>query len=136
MHRGKKPSLVFLVDDDLDDQMLFRDAIVEIDPAIEVLTAVNGVQALKKLTIEMVTKPDYIFIDLNMPLMNGLQCLKEIKQLPGFLHVPVVIYSTSSYEKDIQQTADHGAFHYIVKPFSFRELCEKIQTVLAMPVNE
>ena len=136
MDGQKKPSLVFLVDDDLDDQMLFRDAIIEIDPAIEVLTAVNGVQALQKLTGELVTKPDFIFIDLNMPLMNGIQCLKEIKRLPGFLHVPVVIYSTSSYEKDIQQTADNGAFHYIIKPFSFQELCNRIQKVFDMPVDE
>ena len=132
MYDAKKPGLVFLVDDDLDDQMLFRDAIAEINPSIEVITAVNGVKALKKLASGLVTKPNFIFIDLNMPLMNGIQCLKEIKVLPGFSHIPVVIYSTSSYEKDIQQAAENGAFHYIIKPFSFEELCEKIKMLLEM----
>jgi CheY-like chemotaxis protein len=135
MQGTKPPSLVFLVDDDLDDQMLFRDAIVEINPAIEVGTAVNGVQALQILTQEPKPKPDYIFIDLNMPLMNGIQCLKEIKAIPDLQNIPVIIYSTSSYEKDMQQTAENGAFYYIVKPFSFQELCERIKTVLEMPIS-
>ncbi len=126
-----KPLVLLLVDDDLDDQMLFLDAIKEIDPAIRVTTAVNGVDAIKTLAENQVS-PDYIFVDLNMPLMNGIQCLQEIKKLPDHAHVPVIIYSTSSYERDILQTINNGAFYYIVKPFSFQELCDKIRKVLAM----
>jgi CheY-like chemotaxis protein len=127
-----KQNLIFLVDDDLDDLMLFKDAIREIDPVIEIDTASNGVDALKKLSAGLIREPDYIFIDLNMPLMNGIQCLQEIKKMPAFSHIPVIIYSTSSYERDILQTINHGAFHYIVKPFSFHELCEKLGHVLKM----
>lgn len=124
--------LLFVVDDDLDDLMLFRDAIKEIDPLIEIDTADNGVEALKKLNAGLVREPDYIFIDLNMPLMNGIQCLQEIKKTASLAHIPVIIYSTSSYERDILQTINNGAFHYIVKPFSFHELCEKLRNVLTM----
>ena len=130
-----KQNLIFLVDDDLDDLMLFKDAIKEIDPLIEIDTAANGVDALKKLNAGLVREPDYIFIDLNMPLMNGIQCLQEIKKISALSHIPVIIYSTSSYERDILQTINHGAFHYIVKPFSFHELCEKLRNVLNMPTQ-
>lgn len=128
----KHSPLLFLVDDDLDDLMLFRDAIKEIDPLIQIDTAGNGVDALKKLNAGLLREPDYIFIDLNMPLMNGIQCLQEIKKIPALSHIPVIIYSTSSYERDILQTINYGAFHYIVKPFSFHELCEKLSKVLNM----
>lgn len=130
-----KTSLIFVVDDDQDDLMLFQDAMNEIDPTIRIETAGNGVDALKKLNGELQEEPDYIFIDLNMPLMNGVQCLQEIKKNPAFTHIPVIIYSTSSYERDIMQTINNGAFHYIVKPFSFQELCDKLRRVLTMPRN-
>lgn len=128
----KNPLLLFVVDDDLDDLMLFEDAINEIDPSVEIATAVNGVDALQKLGGELSRSPDFIFIDLNMPLMNGIQCLQEIKKIPELAQIPVIIYSTSSYEKDIIQTMNYGAFHYIVKPFSFQELCDKLRRVLQM----
>ncbi len=130
-----KSRLLFLADDDIDDQMLFHDAINEIDPSITIETAVNGVEALKKLTGELITYPDYIFVDLNMPLMNGVQLLREIKKQPSLSHIPVIIYSTSSYEKDMVQTINNGAFYYIIKPFSFQELCDKIKKVLEMRIN-
>lgn len=129
-----KPLLLLLVDDDLDDQMLFQDAIKEIDPLMQVITAVNGVDALKILSSDPIS-PDYIFVDLNMPLMNGIQCLQEIKKIRAHANVPVIIYSTSSYERDILQTINNGAFYYIVKPFSFQELCEKLKKVLSMKVE-
>ncbi|NCI50518.1 response regulator [Sediminibacterium roseum] len=128
-----KTNLIFVVDDDMDDLMLFQDAMNEIDSQIKIETAGNGVDAIKKLTQGLISQPDYIFIDLNMPLMNGIQCLQEIKKMPAYSSIPVIIYSTSSYERDILQTINSGAFHYIVKPFSFQELCEKLKKVLAMP---
>lgn len=128
----KKTSLIFLVDDDPDDLMLFNDAINEIDGSIQVITATNGVDALAKLKAGIDPQPDYIFVDLNMPLMNGIQCLQEIKKLPAIAHIPVIIYSTSSYERDIQQTINNGAFQYMVKPFSFQELCNQLRKTLAL----
>ncbi|MEO7529842.1 MAG: response regulator [Sediminibacterium sp.] len=133
----KTPLLIFLVDDDLDDLMLFKDAIKEIDPTIEIETAGNGVEALKKISgNELKRKPDYIFVDLNMPLMNGIQCLREIKKLPSYSLIPVIMYSTSSYERDVLETINSGAFHYIVKPFSFNELRAQLADVLYMPTGK
>jgi DNA-binding response OmpR family regulator len=62
--------------------------------------------------------------------MNGLQCLKEFKKIPSFEKVPVIIYSTSSSERDIQEAHKAGAFHYFSKPHSFPELCSELKIVL------
>jgi CheY-like chemotaxis protein len=125
-----KQVLVFLVEDDLDDQGLFHDALAEIDKNIQLVTAVNGVEAMRKFNHETYLVPDYIFMDLNMPLMNGLQCLREFKKIPSFENVPVIIYSTSCSERDIQEAHKAGAFYYFRKPYSFLELCSELKIVL------
>ena len=127
---NKIPILIFLVEDDIDDQGLFQDALSEIDRSIQLVTAPNGVEALRKINKNMLSIPDYIFMDLNMPLMDGIQCLKEFKKLPSLADIPIVIYSTSTYEKDSEDAKKAGAFEYIVKPFSFPELCKEIKKIL------
>lgn len=121
---------IFLVDDDMDDRGIFMDALQEIDSSIELEMAVNGIDALERIQAAHAVLPDYIFMDLNMPLMNGVQCLRELKQTPAVAHIPVVMYSTSSHGKDRDEAARAGASDYIVKPFSFIELCSLIRTVL------
>ena len=65
---------ILVVDDDIDDLLFFTDALAEIDPSIRSVMAFNGIEALQKLeTIQ--PPPDYIFLDLNMPKVNGKQCL-------------------------------------------------------------
>ena len=131
----RKPFLIFLVDDDLDDRELFADALTVINENIRLDTAVNGVDALEKLTNEAWLKPDYIFMDMNMPLMNGIECLKALKKIPLLADIKVIMYSTSSYSKDIQEAKDEGAFEYLVKPFSFPELCEKIRQIVLSDIS-
>jgi DNA-binding response OmpR family regulator len=72
-----------------------------------------------------------ISLDINMPLMNGMQCLQELKRSARLKHLPVIMYSTSSYKKDMDSTRDAGAADYIVKPASFSELCANIENALA-----
>lgn len=131
----QKPLLIFLVDDDLDDKELFADALSGIDENIRLDTALNGVDALEKLTNKSWLKPDYIFMDMNMPLMNGIECLKALKKTPFLADIKVIMYSTSSYFKDIEEAKNEGAFDYLVKPFSFPELCEKIRQVILSDIN-
>lgn len=126
MTKGKT---IFLADDDLDDQGLFADALKDIDDGITLVTAVNGLEALA-VAKALDTAPDFIFLDMNMPLMNGMQCLLELKKIPSMTDVPVIIYSTSSYKKDIEKARLAGAADYIIKPFSFSELREKIRAIL------
>jgi CheY-like chemotaxis protein len=120
---------ILLVDDDLDDQGLFQDAVRQVDDEIKLVTAINGIDALDKLK-HIDPLPDFIFLDLNMPLMNGMQCLQELKRSPQLKHIPVIMYSTSSYKKDMDSTREAGAADYIVKPSSFSDLCANIGDAL------
>lgn len=122
------PPICLLVDDDLDDHEIFLLAIESIDQPIDFVSATNGFEALDKLTLKTGFVPDYIFLDLNMPRMNGRQCLREIKQQPHLEHVPVVIYSTSSAPADVEATLGMGATAFIQKPSSVADLAKALDT--------
>jgi CheY-like chemotaxis protein len=121
--------LLFLVDDDMDDHEIFKSALAKVDGDLELLTATNGYEALDVLSATD-TLPDYIFVDLNMPRMGGLQFLKEIKQTDNFKNIPVIIYSTSSHPGDVAKTKELGAVSFVTKPSRFSELCSLLQTLI------
>ena len=120
---------IFLVDDDADDQEIFIDALREVDANVHCHTSNDGIDALRKLAEGL--QPDLIFLDLNMPRVNGKQVLKEMKSTEGVLHIPVIIYTTSNAREDIDTTLQLGASHYITKPSRFEELCNTLRDVLA-----
>ena len=112
----------FLVDDDLDDQEIFISALQEINESISCVTANNGVEAMEKLGSGETFIPDFIFLDLNMPMMDGKQCLMEIKKIPAISHIPVVIYTTSSNQEDMNEMNLLGVSYFLTKPSSFSSL--------------
>jgi CheY-like chemotaxis protein len=112
----------FLIDDDVDDQEIFIMALDQLlDIRFHCTVASNGNEALQKLKRESVL-PDYIFLDLNMPRMNGKECLKELKKNERLRNIPVIIYTTSSSRADMEDTLKLGAAGFITKPFSLKEL--------------
>jgi CheY-like chemotaxis protein len=121
--------LLFLVDDDTDDHEIFKSALAKVDGGLALLTATNGYEALDVLSASD-TLPDYIFVDLNMPRMGGLQFLKEIKQTETLKHIPVIIYSTSSNPGDIAKTRELGAVSFVTKPSRFSDLCNFLQSLI------
>jgi len=123
---------VFIVDDDVDDRELFIEAVAEINPSIQCLSAQDCQEALDKLNDESMPLPDIIFLDLNMPRINGKQCLEQLKASARLCNIPVVIYTTSSLQKDIEETRELGAAHFITKPANFGELCRCISEVIAV----
>jgi len=116
-----------LIDDDMDDQEIFALALDQLDNTFRCMTASNGLEALIYLKDKATTPPDYIFLDLNMPRMNGLECLKEIKKLRHLSPIPVTIYSTSSSKTDIAEARKYGAAAFITKPFSLIELTDTLR---------
>ncbi len=120
----------FLIDDDSDDRDILSFALKKIDSAAECISATDGENALEILGSQPSFVPNYIFLDLNMPLMDGRMCLAELKTLPSIKEVPIIIYTTSSYPKDIDATKDLGAAHFLVKPSSLKGLVEILATVL------
>ena len=118
-----------IIDDDEDDRDFFCEAVKEINIEWECITAINGEDALHKLKNALPHIPDYIFLDLNMPRMNGINCLRELKKDPRLKNIPVVIFSTISYEKTANEVLHLVATSFIVKPTSLQKLIEEILNI-------
>jgi len=126
-----KPKNIFLVDDDVDDQLFFTDALKDIDSSISCSIANNGKEALDCLN-RLTRLPEILFLDLNMPFMNGYECLSKLKNEVRFSRIPVVIFTTSSDPKDAEITHQLGAEVFLSKPSEFRQLREKLEKILAL----
>lgn len=124
-----------LADDDADDKTLFCEALSEIDPAIVCHTASDGKEALAILSEKQINKPSIIFLDINMPVMDGWQCLGRLKQDSDSKDIPVIMYSTSSYQRDIELALKSGAFCFFTKPSDYRELRNILRLIATTPVN-
>ncbi|MCB0745362.1 MAG: response regulator, partial [Ignavibacteriae bacterium] len=107
---------VFLTDDDEDDRLFFQESIESIDIETELVLFKNGDELMSYLNSEDAKLPHLIFLDLNVPVKTGLECLKEIKVSDKLKNLLIAIYSTSSSEKDIETTFVNGANIYINKP--------------------
>lgn len=128
----KKYVEVLLIDDDADDKEVFEIALNKIDSRIKLITAKNGIGAMELFNGDSYFTPDFIFLDLNMPLMNGRDCLVEIKKLKRFISTPVYIYTTSTDPRDENNLMQAGAVGFITKPFDINNLIN-ILTYLISP---
>lgn len=122
---------ILLADDDESDRLLFEDAFKELKIKSIVHTVNNGTQLMDYLTENDAALPQLIFLDLNMPRKNGLECLKEIRSNKKFKEISIAIYSTSSSENDIEETFRNGANVYIKKPSDFNILKQLLAKVIS-----
>ena len=120
---------ILLADDDVEECFLFKSIVFEITPEINVQTVNDGDKVADALVS---LRPDLLFLDLNMPCKNGIQCLLELKESVAFRSIPVIVYSTSDSPLDINQAYGFGANLYIKKPALYKELIETLQQVFAM----
>jgi CheY-like chemotaxis protein len=122
--------IILGVDDDNDDLEIFREALREVNASFQCITARNGLEALELLNGKLLILPDYIFLDINMPFMDGRQCLLEIKKQENLKDIPVVMYSTTSHAHEIKDYLQLGAREFVIKPPTFQKLVEALQYVL------
>ncbi len=122
---------IFLADDDEDDRQFFEEVLEEISPQIRFITFDNGVDLIQNLLKSANVSPDYIFLDLNMPLMDGEECLQEIRNLRHLDQIPIIIYSTAIDFSKAERLRDKGANLYLKKPNSFSELKKAILNCIA-----
>ncbi len=120
---------ILLAEDDKDDRELFSEALAKINPDTIVHFAENGNEALLKLE-EMPIKPDLIFLDINMPVMNGWQCLKVLKADERFMHIHVIVYSSSSHHREKNIAIEMGALLFFTKPNNFYHFKEKLELIV------
>ncbi len=124
---------VWLLDDDADDCELFEDALKYISSRTKLTAISNGDELLLSMNNN---KPDILFLDINVPGKNGLEVLKEIRTGSEFTEIPVVIFSSSVHQRDIDSAYAYGANLYYSKPTSFRELIAGLQILLKLDWND
>lgn len=116
------PLHILLADDDAGDRLLFIEAFEEMKINTVVHTVNNGMELMAFLTGADCPPLHMLFLDLNMPRKNGLECLKEIRSDKTLKEISIAIYSTSASEQDIEETFLNGANVYIKKPNDFNAL--------------
>ena len=122
---------ILLVDDDEIDRELFRTALEQVAENWHLEEAQHGEAALNFLLAQQ-DLPHFIILDLNMPVKDGRETLKELKSHPLLKVIPVCIMSTSSAHFDIVNAYDNGANFFIMKPFGFRELQEMLGSLVGL----
>ncbi len=125
------PLHLLLADDDLDDCFLFKEALDELTVSAILTTVNNGVQLIQVLSAKEAPLPAALFLDLNLPLKNGFECLAEIKLMDKLLNLPVIIYSTSLNWEVIDELYENGALFYVRKPGEF----DKLKKVLSEAIT-
>ncbi|HVU95419.1 MAG TPA: response regulator [Puia sp.] len=123
-----------LIDDDTDDRELFCEALAAVDSVIVCDQATDGQEAFSRLQNKQLSEPSIIFLDVNMPVMDGWQFLSKLKSEEGLRHIPVIMYSTSSNVKDKRTAGEMGALCFITKPHAFRVL-QRVLGVVARHVH-
>jgi CheY-like chemotaxis protein len=119
-----------LIDDDEDDREIFQLAVEEAHADLKCVTAKTAIEAIEILSDKpgQPFTPDYIFLDVNMPMMNGEECLVEIRKLARLRTVPVFIYTTSEV-KDKESFFKKGANEIMTKPVRISDLVDLLREV-------
>lgn len=127
---------VYLVDDDEDDRNFFEEALSEISLNTEIHSFSNGVDLMAHLLGISEKLPDVLFVDLNMPLMNGEECIEDVRSEQQFNDIPIVVYSTVCDEVQLQKLKSIGANGYLPKPNTFAGLKQKLRNALDSMTND
>jgi CheY-like chemotaxis protein len=131
-----EPIHILLADDDNDDCLLFEEALREL-PLLTQLSVVNdGEQLMHLLKKKTTVLPFVLFLDLNIPRKNGIECLTEIKNNKRIKHLPVIMYSTSAEVDLVNSLFKNGAHYYIRKPVEFAQLKKVIRQALVLITKE
>jgi CheY-like chemotaxis protein len=128
---GEGEKKILMIDDDVEDQDLFLQAIHQIDVSITCLQPATASLALDLLLHDKFI-PDYIFLDINMPVMNGFEFLKELKRHEHLARIPVIICTTSNQLEDREKAKGLGADDFLTKKLSLKELKNSLTRLLQL----
>jgi CheY-like chemotaxis protein len=123
--------IIFYVDDDPDDIEIFIDALKTTNGSIYCETARDGEEALTLLHAAVI-RPDLIFVDINMPKVNGLEFLRALRSDMRFAKIPAIIYSTGFYDLDKVDREKLGVLKVIKKHSNYRKLCLELKNLITL----
>lgn len=119
---------VLVVDDEPLIRMLLEQSLEEFeDHGVEILSAENGLEAVEVIKRE---RPELVFLDVMMPKMNGFEVCHMIKNQLQMKDICVVMLTAKGQEQDKLKAEEAGIDHYITKPFSIREVADKVSEIL------
>jgi DNA-binding response OmpR family regulator len=119
---------ILLVDDDPEEYELITSALKTLKVNAEIIQTPHCVELTDNIRKIM---PDLVFLDINMPFKNGIDCLKSLRADKKFESLPVIMYSTSNNNVDIEESYKHSANLYVVKPDNFQKLVKSLEEVLS-----
>lgn len=125
---------IMFIDDSESDKVLFRQVLKAIDPSLDYITAGDGREGLQYLQLTE-KLPDYIFLDIDMPRMNGMEFLAIIKKMDRLSCIPVIIYSTAQTWIYEQMARELGAMQYLTKSLDFDETCVSITSIILNDIH-
>jgi CheY-like chemotaxis protein len=131
MKADQPPKIILLADDDPEDAEMFSLVLADVDASVKFDYVSNGLEIFEYLKLSKDTKPDIIFLDINMPEMSGWQCLTTLKREEQTKDIPVLMYSTSSHPRDKQIAVELGASAFITKPSEYKTLLNILADVTA-----
>ncbi|SHN43350.1 response regulator [Chitinophaga sp. CF418] len=118
-----KAKIIFLADDDPEDQEILKDAILSLDPTADIHSVVNGQQAIEYLlNCPDNCLPALLILDYKMPIYNAIEILEKIQNVPRLKSIPKVVWSTSNLAEHVRSCIEKGALQYFVKPTRTEEL--------------
>lgn len=126
---------ILLIDDDRDDAELFHEVLKEIDSSISFDHIEDSKKGLEKLKAGTSNLPDMIFLDINMPIVSGWQCLDQFKKTEHLKNIPVIMFTTSSQPTEKENAIHRGASGFITKPNEYRVLKDSLSEVIYQKTN-
>src|SRR5688572_20148193 len=119
---------IILADDDEDDCLIFTQVATDVSPKVR-LTCLHDCESLLRF-LEASELPQVVFLDLNMPVLSGQDCLKRIKARLEWKDIPIIVYSTASRKEIIEECYKLGASLYVVKPSNVKKLEDTITWII------
>lgn len=124
-----KPSTIFIADDDEDDVYFVREALKELDQNIVLKHFCNGKALLQALAKTIKQLPCLVILDLNMPILDGRETLRQIRSSNSLSELPVVVLSTSNHAHEKEVCFNYGANCYFTKPYSYSMYLDIVRNV-------
>lgn len=132
---------ILMADDDKDDFFILKEAAEKAGEPLQISYVANWLELWRFF---LKTVPDILFLDINMPVKNGIECLQLLRKERKYDGIPILIYSTSVSKSDIDKAYRHGANYFIVKPSTIEDITNMIkrltsmskETLLTVPARE
>lgn len=118
-----------MADDDKDDFFILKEAAANVNTPITISYAANWLE-LWRATLKAL--PDVLFLDLNMPVKDGIECLKLLRHEPKYDNLPIIMYSTTVNKTDIDKAYDSGANYFVIKPYTLDDITNMIIKVVSL----